>query len=294
MKFRRIVRKTFKIVSILLLVLVLVFIGLMWWGSSAMSTSTEETIRKINLPAWADYQSEILDLGSRKIHWVCEKGDLDSPLLLFVHGSPGAYDNFLPYFQDSLLYRSFRLASFDRPGYGDMLNSRVEPSLSQQAELLAKLITHSNAVEVILIGHSYGCSVIAELTSLYPLLADRVVMIAPPVDPAFEKGLFLRKIGNLPPFRWLMPGPFRVSNRELTSLKAGLVDLAPRIQEIRTPTLVFQGSEDRLVPAGNADYMKRKYKDGIVQVHMLEGRNHFILWSETELISKSLRNLAPN
>ncbi len=46
-------------------------------------------------------------------------GDLDLPLVVLVHGTPGSSNGFMDYLADSLLPEKAQLIALDRPGFGD-------------------------------------------------------------------------------------------------------------------------------------------------------------------------------
>ena len=59
--------------------------------------------------------------------------------------------------------------------------------------------------------------------------------------------------------------------------------------DIDLPLTVFQGLEDKLVPAGNADYLNQKIASS--KTVWFEEEGHFILWSKQAEIVDYLINL---
>ncbi|MCC6727117.1 MAG: alpha/beta hydrolase, partial [Saprospiraceae bacterium] len=59
--------------------------------------------------------------------------------------------------------------------------------------------------------------------------------------------------------------------------------------DIRCPVTVVQGTKDSLVPAGNADFARKMLvSSGKLQVLMLEGEDHFIMWTKEKMIAAEI------
>ena len=58
-----------------------------------------------------------LKIENRSIHYASAGSD-DLPTLLFIHGTPGSWNAFMDYMQDTALLKQFRVISVDRPGFG--------------------------------------------------------------------------------------------------------------------------------------------------------------------------------
>jgi pimeloyl-ACP methyl ester carboxylesterase len=76
------------------------------------------------------------------------------PTLFFVHGSPGSWDAYKQFLEDSDLLKKFRIVSIDRPGFGysqfgDAMN------LENQSRIIYPLIDFiSNCKPLFVIGLS--------------------------------------------------------------------------------------------------------------------------------------------
>src|ERR1700758_4782917 len=58
-----------------------------------------------------------LTIRDRHLHYVTV-GDDSLATIVFVHGSPGGWNDFKYYLKDNTLRKKFRLVSIDRPGFG--------------------------------------------------------------------------------------------------------------------------------------------------------------------------------
>lgn len=216
------------------------------------------------------------------------------PAVIFVHGSPGSWDAFIDFFKDSLLYTRAHLIAVDRPGYGKSEYGTPELSLQEQAALLAPVLdAGASPNRPLLVGHSLGGPVVARMAMDYPRKTGGLILVAPSIDPAMEKEEWYRKVGNWTLVRKLLPTEFDVSNQEILPLKGELEKMLPLWKTIRVPVTVIQGAADVLVPPANADFARRQLVEAPVTVVMLPGVNHFIPWSNPEVIRQAiLRHLA--
>jgi len=229
--------------------------------------------------------------GFRIINYVIV-GDDHKPLVIFVHGSPGSLSAFIDFLGDSALVNHAQLISVDRPGFGAANFGNAEPSLQKQASLLKSVIEKNKKDRpVFLVGHSLGGPLIARVAMDYPDLVDGLIMVAPSIDPALEPKEWFRAPLATPFFSWILPRSFRASNDELYQLKPELENMLPRWPEVVTPTIVIQGKKDRLVPYENAFFAKEKMVNASVTLVMVDSMDHFVPWSNPELITAAIYEL---
>ncbi len=211
------------------------------------------------------------------------------PMVVFVHGSPGSWDAFIGFFKDSTLLGKARIISVDRPGFGKSDLGRPQRSLKAQAASLVPILeTNRSATRPILVGHSLGGPLIARLAMDYPQLAGSLILVAPSVDPALEPKEWYRKVGDFFLIRPLLPAEIDVSNQEILPLKGELTRMLPLWQTLTLPITVIQGEKDQLVPAANADFVKKSAVNAPVKVVMIPGMNHFIPWERPDVIREAI------
>lgn len=240
--------------------------------------------------------------GGHSLHYaqIRSQGTADSlPTVLFIHGSPGAWDAFIGFLADSSLYNRAQLISVDRPGFGKSDLGEPEPSLRAQAAATAPLlrlsrsgVTRSGVTrsgqKPILVGHSLGGPVAVRLAMDYPEEVGGLILVAPSIDPDLEKKEWYRFIGNVFPFRQWLPVELAVSNQEIMPLKGELQQMLPLWASIRLPVIVIQGENDPLVPPGNALFAKRMLVNAPITIQMIPKMNHFIPWSRPDLIRDAI------
>lgn len=106
--------------------------------------------------------------------------------VLLVHGigmGHAVYDRFT-----ERIAPFVEVISVDLPGFGESPEPEAPLSIPATADLLAEAFDarrgELGSGPVTAIGHSMGSQVVAELAARHPALVDRVVLVAPTVDPA--------------------------------------------------------------------------------------------------------------
>lgn len=255
-----------------------------------MRYSNKETT-KFFAGSKTEFQDKTIVFEGYKIHYVAT-GNAENPTLFFVHGSPGSWNAFKEYLQDSLLLKKYRMIAIDRPGFGysdfgDAQNLKVQ---SQRISEFIKKI--DNKKPLILVGHSVGGPVVAQLAVDNPSWYKRLVILAGSVDPKAESPEKWRTIIKASPLRYLIPGALRPSNDELWWLKKDLVDLEPKLKNITSDVTVIHGTKDVLVPYSNMDFIKKRFLNAkSMDTITIEKANHFIPWSHYEIVRNALLSI---
>ncbi|MEL7001710.1 MAG: alpha/beta hydrolase, partial [Bacteroidota bacterium] len=85
------------------------------------------------------------------------------------------------------------------------------------------------------------------------------------------------------------PTSFRVTNDEIYYLEDELKDMLPLWKDIQIPATIIQGGKDSLVPAENADFARKMLINSPdVDIVLVEDMNHFVPWSNPELIREAI------
>ena len=148
---------------------------------------------------------------------------------------------------------------------------------------------YKNNRPIILVGHSLAGALIAEMAIEYPELVDGLIIVAGSIDPELEPNETWFRAPLATPFlSWLLPRSFRASNEEIYQLKPELEQMLPLWKEIKCPVIVIQGKKDSLVPAENADFARKMLVNAPVEFVLVEDMNHFVPWSNPELIREAI------
>ena len=280
------------IVSLVVVVLTYLIFGHLLSGCSALEFRTSPE-RSLEIFGNQEYKPtfKVFEVGERKIHYA-EIGPEDAPMIVFIHGSPGSLDNFYGFFKKKQLYENFRLISVDRPGFGYSDFGFGVDNLSDKVDMLAPLLDlNQSKVRPLLVGHSLGGPIIAKMAIDYPEKVGGLLYLAASVSPDLEPSNWYRYILEFPVINYLLPTAFAVSNTEILPLKKQLKQIEPQWMEITVPAWVIHGTKDRLVPVGNAAYIKEMTINAEVDVLLIENEDHFLPWSQDVLIEEKMLQL---
>ncbi|WP_304615773.1 alpha/beta fold hydrolase [Paracoccus sp. (in: a-proteobacteria)] len=243
-------------------------------GLDAEIEGDASTIRRYNLPqAGADHGLSVLAAGQPMGRRV-----------VFIHGSPGLGEEWMPFLADVPQGR-VHLAP-DRPGFGE---SGTEPvtELQQQADALVPLLGSPLQAPVVLVGYSYGGPVALRLAADHPERVAGLLLIGAAADPGLEEIHPLQEVAAVEFFQALLPTELANSNAELMALRDGLEDLADDLSRVRMPVTVVQGTADTLVPPSNADFLRERLPVPPATI-MVEGEGHFLPWTHGALLTAAL------
>lgn len=250
--------------------------------------STEEMNKYFAGSRYLPQQHYYTAIG-RQLHYVSVGDSLRQPVL-FVHGSPGSWDNFKAFLKDTFLLKHSLLMAADRPGFGESAQDGAEDQLQQQAAALLPILK-AQKQPVILVGHSYGGPVITQLAIDYPQYVKALVIVAGSVAPELEPSNWYRYPLKYTPLRWAMPAFFRSSNDELLPLEKELQRMKPKWGKIHCAVVVVQGGKDVLVAPGNAQFIKEQLPHVRVTTIWKENMNHFVPWSDPDLIVEGIKRV---
>ena len=230
-------------------------------------------------------------INGHHLHYV-KTGNNDLPSIIFIHGSPGSWGAFMYYLQDKELASRFRLIAIDRPGFGYSDFGNPE-NLAKQAALISSLLSLlKNDKPMYLVGHSLGGPLIVKIAADNPSMINGLVMLAGSVDPSLEDKEYWRPVLTYSPLRWLVPSAMRYANEELWWLKKDLVKLKTDFSKITCPVYILHGDKDDHVPVANVDYVKKMLiNSSKVEITILPGANHFIVWTKYKEIKNQLLQL---
>jgi pimeloyl-ACP methyl ester carboxylesterase len=235
--------------------------------------------------------SEMIPYGDDQIHSKYV-GDLSKPKVLLIHGSPGYWFDFKNIFADKTLQEEYCIISYDRPGYGKT-TVPAKARLSDQAKVAAAVLTHygKSGEKFIVVGHSYGGAVLEQTILDFQTKISRAIYVAPCLSPEFQKAKWYNLMISGGLTNKILPSELRNSNNEMMALEEDLGLNEGRLHEIHIPTSYIQGKEDVLVPYQTQAYYLKFHKN--VDHILLDDLNHFIPWSDPELIVQAIINSNP-
>lgn len=221
----------------------------------------------------------------------------EGPPLVYFHGAAGLqWDSFL----DSLA-TSHHVCAPMHPGTDGVHHDDVR-HLSDLWDLVlyyAELFDDLGLDRAVLVGHSFGGMVAAELAATYPSFAERLVLLAPlglwleeaPVrnpmmlDPMELVQATFADLDGVPAKQMIEQLSTMLDNPEaaaaswwVTACTGHFIwplpdrGLGKRIHRVSAPSLVVWGSEDGIVPPVYADEWGRRLRDSRVEI--IDGAGH--------------------
>jgi len=234
-------------------------------------------------------KSQDIPFGEFTIH-TNYTGNLNNQKVLFIHGSPGYWFDFKNIITDSTLLEKFCLITFDRPGYGKT-SVPSQANLNNQAEIVDAVMQHfqTNNEKFIVLGHSYGGAVLEQTILNYSKKIKHAIYVAPCLSPKHQEAKWYNLLisGGLP--NKIMPHELRTSNLEMMALSECLEKNEQNLKDIKVPTTYIQGKKDILVPYQTLDYYKSHHQN--IDFSLLDELNHFVPWSNPEIIIKNINKL---
>ncbi len=240
-----------------------------------------------------DVPLKIIDtiISNRHLHYaVCGSDTL--PTLVFIHGSPGSWMNYMKYMWDADMRKKFRIVAIDRPGFGYSDFGKAM-HLQEQCKLIMPVIKKlKNNQPLFLAGHSLGGPIVAKLAADNPSLFNTVIIIAGALDINQEAKETWRKIMNVRPMYWALPGAFGPSNTELLYLKKDLLPLQNDFKNITCKVLFIHGDKDTWVPIENIAFGKKMMINATsIVADTIHGADHQIPWKRMDELKSILLNL---
>lgn len=182
--------------------------------------------------------------------------DLIRPrIFLLVHGigmGRIVYDEVAP-----ILSTLGRVIALDLPGFGDSPEPGSENTIGETAQHLARFIRDEGLAPVVLVGHSMGTQITAQLAVDEPGLVEGLVLIAPTINrhersatkQAERMMQDLRGEGMKVLFtgiyEYFKTSPIWFANKLKVMLEHKLEEVCGRVQ---VPTLVLAGETDKVCP----------------------------------------------
>lgn len=221
-------------------------------------------------------------------------GETGRPVVLFVHGTPGRWGDFVHFLADPPLQKMATLVALDRPGWGNSPFEheprRVTLALQSHSlePLLQQLAEDSGGCGVVLVGHSLGGSLVARMVMDYPQWVSGVVVLAGSIDPELGKPRWYNTLASVAPIRWVTPQILARANNEIMPLHDDLLAMQTRWSDVRVPLTFIQGGVDRLVAPANAGYARSVLSAAQLRVIELPDEGHFLLWDRPQVVTDAI------
>jgi len=213
-------------------------------------------------------------------------GDSTKPLLLIIHGSPGAWYSSMKLLDDTELQKHFRLVSVDRVGFGKSNYGVSEPSIQAHVHYIEKIVREYNKDgKIYLMGSSYGAPIAASFAMQHPDLVKELYLVSPVIDPSKEKLFWFSYVGKLAFVSMIIPEYLNVAGDEKFAHRRQLRRLKSHWNEITCKTYVFMGEKDNLASLGNLDFARKKLVNAKEpEFYLLPNTSHTIIYQRPDLL----------
>lgn len=201
------------------------------------------------------FSEHTLRVGTHRLH--VEESGVDDAAAFFVlvHGIGVSTRYFRPLMYG--LSRHGRVISIDLPGFGTSSRPKQSLDMADFARVVGEALQQLHVSRAVLVGHSMGCEIVAELSVQQPDIAQGLILIGPTVDP--DKRSFVHYVVMLlhntlhEPLRvtWTILrdywrcGPYQYF-KTLRCMLAHRMEVA--LAMCQAPTVIARGENDKVVP----------------------------------------------
>ncbi len=212
--------------------------------------------------------------------------------MLFIHGAPGRWDGWGRQIDDTSFHSKFHLLVPDRPGYGKSYVKKKykRVDLNKQTDILIKVLDENKSgKKAILVSRSYGSPIAANMAFRYPDKFEKILMVAPAINPDAEKFFKFSRFGKWFLVRKLLPNGLNTATDEKYAHVAELKKIVPIWSKLDLPVIVFYGGRDWIVSPENFEFAKKMMGENKnKKYYFIPEAGHRISISHPELIKKAI------
>jgi len=283
----------------------------------------KNSFKRGSLEFTSSWQGEIIDLGDEKIRCL-QKGNGKDVLL--IHGTPGSIEDWQPIIDD--LSKDYRVTAFDRPGNGFSTANNYNYTLRSNVVIANKLINQLKLDSVVVVGHSYGGSIVAQMGTSKNDNVKSYIIVASPLyqfkpesiyklinTPIIDKGLTVlinktvapQKIKegiinsfagkedianpdfiNIRTQLWTQPKVLYATSKVRMNYSDDLNKISSKYKLIDKRISVFVGSNDNSLIIEDFHTLKNDLPNG--EFHYLENTAHFIQLERSNILLKIIKD----
>lgn len=226
-----------------------------------------------------------LELSNIRLHYA-HTSDSTKPVLLLVHGSPGAWFGYKEFFKDTALINNYQIIVPDRLGYNKSTDKLA--SIDEQASFLKQLLAVLHAQRVSVVGRSYGAAIAVKLVADNPDGIANLLLIAPACNPQKEKFWWFSKPVNSKFLRFFLPRYINRASDEKFVHQAELNQMMPDWEKIKCPVTILQGGKDWIIDATNGRFVDSMLINAPRRFIYLPENEHLLTLEKYELIREIL------
>jgi len=210
--------------------------------------------------------------------------DTSLPVLIFVHGSPGSGMDFKRYLKDRDLNQNANLITYDRVGYGMDTNEEVLNDLEKELQVLHQIIPVKDMKKVILIGYSYGGTIVAAAQKKY----RSKILLAPAIKGDLEPMFWLLNLYKWKFTRSIIPNVFKNAAQEKIHHLTELPAYEEKWNTSPSHVKSMHGDKDRIVPFANSLFLQSKFDRDQFELITIPDGNHGLVWNQFDWIKSEI------
>jgi pimeloyl-ACP methyl ester carboxylesterase len=287
-------KKVLKILLYLFFTIILIF--------SILGVISKDTIK---IPG--DSEGKYIEISGVKIRYKQIGKGQD---ILLIHGVPGSIEDWEPVINS--LSSNCRVTVYDRPGHGYSSAQNIGYNLEHNAHIALGLINELNLENVIVVGHSYGGSVIMALAVRNPEPIFSLIRI-PIIGRGFAAvvssfiGPAMIKDGLNQSFHpneqiipegfidtrvkiWLQTKVLVSTAREELNLNSDLEKIIPDYGNISKKFLIIHGDNDLFVPKGDSLKLHKIIKNS--KLLILSNTGHQVQYARPDILIRTINEVA--
>jgi pimeloyl-ACP methyl ester carboxylesterase len=218
-------------------------------------------------------------------------GDSTKPLMIYIHGAPGAWYSSMRLLDDTVLQRNFRMIAVDRAGFGKSNSGLSVTSIDQHVRYLEQLVSEYNqpGKKIYLLGSSYGAPIAAAFAMHNPQLMEELYLISPILDPSTEKIFWFSYLAKIAFINMWLSTPWQVATDEKFAHRRELRKLKPYWKQITNKTYVIMGQKDWIADKSNLSFARLMLENADQpEFYLLPNVGHGIIWQRTDLLKNLL------
>jgi len=210
--------------------------------------------------------------------------DTTLPILIFVHGSPGSGMNFKNYLADAELNKNANLITYDRVGYSVDKNEKVLNGLEMELEVLQQIISDVNRENIVLIGYSYGGTIVAAASENY----KSKILLAPAIKGEYEPTFWMLNLTKWKVTSAFVPNVLKNAAQEKFSHLNELPAFENKWIQSSASVTSIHGLKDRVVPYENSLFLLQKFSNNNFKLITIPEGNHGLVWNKYDLIKNEI------
>ena len=255
-----------------------------------------------------------LELGGIRVHYkeAAPAGGQAEPLLI-LHGWGASSESWI-LLQRALSKEGFRVIAIDLPGFGRTNPPATAWGVQEYSSLVEQFVSAIGLDTFSLLGHSFGGQIAITFAVQNPEKIKKLILAAPPGirrPPGVKEKLFSAVSKAARIFLWFVPSKnakeafrkavYRLMKRRDYVRAEGVMrevmqrvireDLFSIFSQIRAPTLIIWGDDDRMVPVRDAYTLLREIPHSAVEIIPRAGQAPHLNTPEklSQLVTKFLK-----